>query len=298
LIPLRKMIAKTIFLAYTTPEHEALREQMMFTLFKAGFSVVPSTELPSDEQKLKSEIVNAIKSAGCSIHIVGSEYGRTLSSENNMSLAEWQFNECRKQSGEDKFKVFIWQPVHVDHVSDPRQEDFLISLQHNIEANMTYTNTPSTIQLADDIRSVLEVSEKPELHLNHTEIFFVSNFMDENTAVEITDMLSDVTEIEKLLIDQDSGKDYSEITSQQMLKSKLAVVYFKESADWAIPFAQQVWKKIGGASASTPILVIGDEDPESNKEKKFTAPRVVSMVVAGELIPLEIKMQYDKATEA
>jgi hypothetical protein len=91
--------------------------------------------------------------------------------------------------------------------------------------------------------------------------------------------------------------DYSERTSQQMLKSKLAVVYFKESADWAIPFAQQIWKKIGGASASTPILVIGDEDPDTNREKKFSAPRVVSMIVSGELIPLEIKVQYDKVIE-
>lgn len=291
------MISKTIFLAYTTPEHESLREQMMFTLFKAGFSVLPTSEMPADEHKLKSEIESAIQAAGCSIHIVGSEYGRTLTSENNLSVSEWQFNQCRRRASDGHFKVFIWQPVHADHIADARQEDFLISLQHNIEANMTYTNTPSTIQLADDIRSVLEVSDKPELQLNHTEIFFVSNFTDEQTASEITDMLSDVTDIEKLLIDQDSGVDYSERTSQQMLKSKLAVVYFKESADWAIPFAQQIWKKIGGASASTPILVIGDEDPDTNREKKFSAPRVVSMIVSGELIPLEIKVQYDKVIE-
>jgi len=289
---------KTIFLAYTTPEHEQLREQMMFTLFKAGFSVLPSSDMPADEERLKSEVRQAIHAAGCSIHIVGQEYGRTLSTESGRSLSEWQFEECRRRSSEGSFKVFIWQPVHADHISDSRQEEFLISLQHNIEANMTYTNTPSTIQLADDIRSVLEVSDKPELQLNQTEIFFVSNFTDENTASEITDMLSDVTEIEKLLIDQDSGDDYSEITSQQMLKSKLAVVYFKESADWAIPFAQQVWKKIGGASASTPILVIGDEDPDTNKDKKFSAPKVVSMIVSGELIPLEIKVQYDKLVES
>jgi len=31
--------------------------------------------------------------------------------------------------------------------------------------------------------------------------------------------------------------------------------------------------------------------------KKFKAPKVVSLIVSGELIPLEIKVQYDKIIE-
>ena len=86
-------------------------------------------------------------------------------------------------------------------------------------------------------------------------IFFISNLIDDLTAEEITDMLSDVTQIEKLAIEQDSDTDYAELSSQQINKSKLAVVYFKDSAEWAIPFAQQIWKKIGGAAATTPIFM-------------------------------------------
>ncbi|MCE9539401.1 MAG: hypothetical protein K8R85_09305, partial [Bacteroidetes bacterium] len=93
---------------------------------------------------------------------------------------------------------------------------------------------------------------------------------------------------------QDSDTDYSDLCKQQISKSKLAVIYFKESADWALPFAQQVWKKIGGATSHTPILLIGDIDPHTNTNKKFNAPKVISLIVAGELIPLEIKIQYDK----
>ena len=97
---------------------------------------------------------------------------------------------------------------------------------------------------------------------------------------------------------QDSDVDYSELCKQQISKSKLAVIYFKETADWALPFAQQVWKKIGGATSHTPILLIGDEDPDTNMNKTFKAPKVVSLIVSGELIPLEIKVQYDKVLEA
>ena len=163
---------------------------------------------------------------------------------------------------------------------------------------MVFSNAISAIQLADDLRSLMEKKVHVSLNLNATDIFLISNQLDENEANEIIDLLSDIVPIEKLNIIQDSDIDYSELCKQQISKSKLAVIYFKESADWALPFAQQVWKKIGGATTHTPILLIGDEDPESNMNKKFNAPKMISLIVAGELIPLEIKVQYDKVVEA
>ena len=110
-------------------------------------------------------------------------------------------------------------------------------------------------------------------------------------------MVGDIVDVEKLNIIQDSDMDYSEYCSQQIGKSKLAVVYFKDTSDWALPFAQQIWKKVGGATSHTPILLIGDEDPNTNLSKKLKAPKIISLIVAGELIPLEIKVQYDKVLE-
>jgi hypothetical protein len=142
-----------------------------------------------------------------------------------------------------------------------------------------------------------EIEEKEVFKLNATDIFFICNQLDEKEANEISDLLSDIIPVERLSIIQDSEIDYSELCQQQIGKSKLAVVYFKESGDWAIPFVQQVWKKIGGASSHIPILLIGDEEPDSNSTKIFKAPKVLSLVVAGELIPLEIKIEFDRIME-
>lgn len=293
------MDSKTIYLAYTTPDMEPLREELMFTLFKAGFKVLPMGEPDSNDDVLKSKIANDLSQCKSSIHLIGAEYGRIMPSEGGVSLSQYQYNKAKEclQKG-NNFRIFVWHPETGQTITDTKQQNVINDLQNNIQANMTYTNTPSAIQLADDLRSMLEVTEKPQMQLNNTEIFFISNLIDDLTAEEITDMLSDVTQIEKLAIEQDSDTDYAELSSQQINKSKLAVVYFKESADWAIPFAQQIWKKIGGAAAPTPILVIGDEDPDTNKNKGFKAPKVISMVMSGELIPLEIKVQYDKVIES
>jgi hypothetical protein len=162
---------------------------------------------------------------------------------------------------------------------------------------MQFSNVTSPVQLVDDLRHTFSSVAKTEFTINPTDVFIVHNQMDEEAAAEIIDMLSDIIPVEKMNIIQDSDHDYSEYCAQQIGKSKLAVIYFKESGDWALPFVQQIWKKVGGASSHTPILLIGDEDPDTNMNKKFKAPKVVSLIISGELIPLEIKVQFDKVVE-
>jgi predicted CoA-binding protein len=300
-MPLLEQTTNVIFLPWVTADIHLLREDMMHTLQKAGFQVLPSGPMPSNENVFKQEVEEALKVASCSIHILGRESGPILSSDPGISYAKFQFLKSKEKGLRQKqqFKIFVWQPklaTDKDLASD--QLAFMNELENNIEVEMTYSKAPSAIQLADDIRSLMRVEEKLIYELLNADIFFINNLVDEGSATEVLDMLSDVVNVEKLSIRQDSDIDYAELTLQQIKKSKMAVVYFKNSSDWAIPFAQQIWKNIGGAASTAPILVIGDEDPETNKSKKIAGPKLISMVVMGVLIPLEIKFQFDKVLEA
>jgi hypothetical protein len=90
----------------------------------------------------------------------------------------------------------------------------------------------------------------------------------------------------------DGEDQYREVSSQQIPKSKLAVVYFKYAADWALPFIKQIWKEVGGASSPTPIFFVGEDDPRSNFARIFKAPKVVSIIVPKEEVPAEVKKVY------
>ena len=281
------------------PDNNTQRNEMKDILIDAGLEVTPVNDCPQDEQALMQGVKEAISKADCSVHILTSAYGKTLEFDNTLSIAKFQFNEAKKCVAEKPgFKIFTWYPANiVGEQKEPLQEAFINEIRHGITANIVFTSIASPIQLVDDIRSMMESEEKTHFDVNNTEIFVMFNELDEGEAEGIVDMLSDIVSVEKLNIIQDSDMDYSEMCFQQIGKSKLAVVYFKETCDWALPFVQQVWKKVGGASTNTPILLIGDEDPDVNKGKGFKAPKVVSLIVSGELIPLEIKMQYDKVVE-
>ncbi|MCF8422812.1 MAG: hypothetical protein K9H41_00570 [Bacteroidia bacterium] len=285
-----------IYLAFTTNQHDDKRHDLFNTLLKANFQVYPSN-LEYDNGFF-SHITEEINSASCSVHIFGLDYGSLLEGQ-SISLAHYQYNVALNKLKENSsYKIFVWFPYSINDIKDELQLKFISDIRNNITHGINFSNTSSAIQLVDDLRTSVKVESKQEFDIKDTDVFLVYNQLDDYDANDVAEMLSDIIPIEKLNIVQDSDMDYSEFCAQQIGKSKLAVIYFKESADWALPFTQQIWKKIGGASSHTPILLIGDEDPETNTNKKFKAPKVVSLIVAGELIPLEIKVQYDKIIEA
>jgi hypothetical protein len=285
-----------IYLAFTTVNIEEKRHDLFNTLLKASFQVYPSNL--EYNNGFFSHITEEINSASCSVHIFGLDYGTLLEGQ-SISLAHYQYNVALNKLKENSsYKIFVWFPYSINEIKDELQLKFISDIRNNITHGINFSNTSSAIQLVDDLRTSVKVESKQEFDIKDTDVFLVYNQLDDYDANDVAEMLSDIIPIEKLNIVQDSDMDYSEFCAQQIGKSKLAVIYFKESADWALPFTQQIWKKIGGASSHTPILLIGDEDPETNTNKKFKAPKVVSLIVAGELIPLEIKVQYDKIIEA
>lgn len=285
-----------IYLAFTADDLQERRHDLFNTFLKADFQVYPSNLIYNSE--FYQHIQKELDSASCSVHILGLEYGNLLDGQ-NISIAHYQYNlAIQKLQREPNFKLFVWFPYSFNEIIDEKQINFISSIRNNITHNVSFSNTTSAINMVDDLRISVKLETKHEFDIKDTDVFLVYNQLDDNEANEVAEMLSDIIPVEKLNIVQDSTIDYSEFCAQQIGKSKLAVVYFKESSDWALPFTQQIWKKIGGASSHTPILLIGDEDPETNSNKKFKAPKVVSLIVAGELIPLEIKVQYDKIIEA
>ena len=149
----------------------------------------------------------------------------------------------------------------------------------------------------DDLITVKTTLKEMPAHFKivfHSEIF---NQQDELEATAITDKICMEYPVEIMNIMPDSADQYRELSSQQIPKSKLAVVYFKYAADWALPFIKQIWKEVGGASSPTPLFLIGDDEPKTNLARTFKAPKVVSTVVSKEQIPAEVKKVYTSVIE-
>jgi hypothetical protein len=283
-----------IFLAWTSSDLKEQREEMAITLKKAGFNVLPTIDCPADDEIFKAKVAEDLARCSCSLHMLSGEFGRRFEFEDHISFPKHQFMETRKiiDSGDEDFNCFIWLVPEASSVVKPVQKEFITYIRNNITRNMMFSNSMGAMQLVDDIRVVMAKEEEELFDSKDTEIFFIYNQQDEQEARGITDSLSAEYPVEIMTILPDGEDKYREISTQQIPKSKLAVVYFKYAADWALPFTKQVWKTVGGASSPTPLFLIGEDDPSSNMARNFKAPKVVSTIVPGERVSDEVKKVY------
>jgi len=283
-----------IYLAWTSNDLKESREEMAIILNKAGFNVLPSIDCPADDETFKKRAAEEMQKCICSLHMLSGEFGRRFESDDETSFPQHQFLEAKKlvdTPGND-FNVFVWLDPESSKTVKPSQQNFIKYIRNNITRNMMFSNSQGPMQLVDDIRVVMMKQDATVYDSKDTDIFFIFNQQDEQEAQHIIETLSLEFPVETMNILPDGEDSYREMSSQQIPRSKLAVVYFKYAADWALPFIKQIWKQVGGASSPTPMFLVGEDDPYSNMARNFKAPRVISTIAPKENIPAEVKKVY------
>ncbi len=273
-------VGPVVFLAWTAKELVARREELALVCAKAGLHVVPATDCPLDEAEFRARTQEALASATCAVHLLGNEFGRRFEDDEECSFPMYAYQEAhRTAAGKADFRQFIWYCPDEALPVRPAQKAFVNDIRNELTERSTFTSALNAMQLVEDLRKTLiQAVPEPVSVEKENDIFFVYNQMDSEEANAITDRLSAEIPLEMLTIEPDSEDEYKAITVRNIPKSKLAVVYFKYSADWALPFVKQVWRLVGGAGSTTPILFVGEDDPAHNRMRGFKAPRVISCI--------------------
>lgn len=274
-----------VFLSDVSSDVASYYWKLLKVLEKAGFQVVTATD--------NAEI--ALSNSNCSVHLIGKVYENDVIGSAK-SITEEQFILAQEKHLPDgEFKIFVWHPLAGNSsVEDTRQVSFVNTVKNSILQNMIYSKQKSPVLFVEDMRSLMYVDSVTKQETSDADVFFIYNELDEVAASGIVEVLSDIVTVQQLNVMMDTQINYSELIVQQLKQSKLAVIYFDKTANWAIPFVQQVWRKIGGASSEIEILLVGDADMPLNSTEIFDVPKVHSMTMSKDLIPLEVKVHYDK----
>jgi hypothetical protein len=285
-----------VFLAWTSKELVARREELALVCAKAGLHVVPASDCPLDEAEFRARTQEALASATCAVHLLGNEFGRRFEDDEECSFPMYAYQEAHRAAvNKADFRQFIWYCPDEALAVRPAQKAFVNAIRNELTERSTFTGALNAMQLVEDLRkTMVQAVPKPVSVDKETEIFFVYNQMDSEEANAITDRLSEEIPLEMLTIEPDSEDEYKEITVRSIPKSKLAVVYFKHSADWALPFVKQVWRLVGGAGSTTPILFVGEDDPAHNRMRGFKAPRVISCIQSHQGVSEEVMRVFQQ----
>lgn len=285
---------KTVYLAWTSSDLKSKREEMALILDKAGFNVVPGYDCPADEEDFKLKTQELMKLSDCSLHLLSDQFGRRFEIDFKKSFPQHQLEVAMALSDNEQedHHTFVWYTPDESKDVQPDQYELIKFVRNNITKKMTFSNSLGPMPLVDDMRSIINKKEEIELDTTDTDIFFIFNQQDELEAQMITDIISMELPVEIMNILPNGEDEYKILSAQQIPKSKLTVVYFKYAADWAIPFIKQVWKSVGGASSPTPMLLVGEDKPETNRSRTFKAPKVVSTITSSNDVTNEIKKVF------
>jgi len=288
----------TVFLAWTSNDLKAKREEMAMILTRAGFQVIPNNDCPSGDDEFRDSVVRNLELASCSLHILSGEFGRRFEEDDDTSFPMYEFEMAKQKSAApgSKFFTFVWHVEDALRSIKAQQQNFINNIRNYITANMIFTNAYSPMQLVEDMRSLLIVEKAEKVETKDTDIFFIFNKQDAKDAYPLTDLISEHYTVEVMNILPGGEDQYRNISTQQIPKSKMAVVYFRYGADWAMPFIKQVWKEVGGASSPTPMMLVGENDPMTNMARIFKAPKVTSTIVSKAEVPEVVKEAYIKFT--
>ncbi len=282
-----------VFLASTSPDSLKFFYDLIGVLHHANIDVsFVEDDLPLDA--LNVETMKKLSETQCSIHVIGDQYVEHPSL--GYSIPEFHYRQALEYSRQNpEFKLFVWRPGFYQNLpADQRQRNFWYSILNNINENVIFTTHDSPIMFVEDIRSVM-ITEKPMVYeVKDVDIYLIYNEIDEDSALMIKDLLTDVASVEDTSISLSSDVDYNEYVVQQINNSILPVIYFKKASVWASYFIKEIWRKTGGVSSGKTLLFIGDESVEENKDINFDAPNVQTIITSEELIPLEIKVALDK----
>jgi hypothetical protein len=271
-----------VFLAAVSDDMKETRQELEYVLVNAGIKIV-------DGQNLSLEkVADAMRDADCSVHILGKTDIYTPGSDGCGIPAGVQFRRAKEKCSEE-FKMFVWNPR-----TAADESRYVNSIRRDIVENIVYSDRPSPIVFTEDIRNIMNVRQTESRRHEPTDIFFLHNELDSDTASDIYNMLRDFVGVRKLGISMSSDVDYNTYISEQLADSKVGVIYYNYAGDWAVSFARQVWKDSGGSSSRVPLAVIGNSDHATTDELSVLNEFMECSVDDQRRIPLDIKVFLDK----
>lgn len=261
-----------VFVAEVSPDMKEVRDKLCVVLSKAGIEVIK-------EQAL-------ISGADCSVHILGSVDFYNEGSEGYFFDMGVQYREAAKLRNSG-LKMFIWNPAS-------RSEAYVNSIRREIIENTVYSTKPSPIVFVEELRGIMSVKTSAKQEVIERDVFFIYNDLDKDSAGGILNMLQDVQTVIPLGIAMNSETDYTEYIKTQLTGCKIGVVYFDYAGDWAVSFARQIWKDNGGQSGKTPLFIVGNADHANENILRVFDGVIETAVREISIIPLDIKVFFDK----
>ncbi|MBT9333227.1 toll/interleukin-1 receptor domain-containing protein [Paracidobacterium acidisoli] len=173
----------TIYLAETTSDLRAAREEVKRDLIHRGYAVLPDRPLAQDGANFRDQVRESLSKCSLSIHLVGERYGIVPEGE-TQSLTELQADLAAERCEIEGFRRVLWMPMDLK-TGDARQQALINHLENDSDAqkktDVLKTRLEDLKSLVEDVfqrKAVTPPVVKPPVRRGPLRIYIIADQQD------------------------------------------------------------------------------------------------------------------------
>jgi hypothetical protein len=171
----------TIYLAHTSPDQNANRDQLKRDLLNNGYNVVPETPLNNtDLNTLENQVTEYLKGASLSIHTYGND--TSDHSEDKLELIDSQNKICAKNNTSN-FHRLIWLPTNARLNKENQEKISLLRKDLELLKGAEFVEAPLELFKSLTYQKIERISDNDNSNLNGLYLIYDGGMS--NTVTEI-----------------------------------------------------------------------------------------------------------------
>ncbi len=272
---------RTVYLAETTSDLSAERDNIKRELQQYGHQVLPDRTLPMNAPALEQAVREYLQQATLSIHLLGAHYGVIPEMEPSRSSVHLQLDLAAERCGKSNFSRVIWMPVGLQS-TDTRQQTLIDALQRSAYAGSEVLQTK-----LEDVKTLIhaKLAPKPVAATNGHEaratpsVYLICDKQDYDETKTIEDFLSGQgIEVLPSPFEGDEALIARYHKESLQLCDAVMVYYGRASDTWA-QLKRLELLKLAGAGRDRPLLAKAFylSAPTTNQKERFRCPNAIVM---------------------
>jgi TIR domain/Domain of unknown function (DUF4062) len=247
---------KTVYLAETTSDLNAQRDQIKRELQQHGVAVLPDNELPLDDAALKQAVGEYLSRSHFSVHLIGERYGIIPEGEEK-SLVHIQSELAAERGGD--FLRLVWMPAGL-RSQEERQQSFINTflLGHQAQKGTEVLQTK-----LEDLKMVIHETVNrraaPEPEASASEVLRINLYLicdkeDFAAANELADYLYDQgVDVVLPATEGDEGQVYEDHKAN-LMECDAVLIYYGQANEIWLRMKLRELQKIAGYGRAEPLL--------------------------------------------
>ena len=284
----------TIYLAETTYDLSAQRDEIRRELQQRGHIILPDGDLPLRTSALMESVRDHLSHSRLAVHLIGQQPG----------IAQLQYELAAERAAEPNFTQLIWLPDKLQS-DDPRHQAFIEELQRGNDRPKNAELLQISLEdLKTRIHDKLATKKKPAVTTNgngsSASVYLICDKPDYDSLQSLQDGLYDLgLEAFPSIFEGDEAQ-ISQYHKDNLMDCDAVMIHYGSANEMWLRMKLRELQKLAGYGREKPMLAkaIYISAPQTDQKLRFKTHEAMTITNFGDFTPNVLTPFFDQIRQA